>query len=99
MFLLTEGTEGRSLACVCADRLQHSHMTPIMNYMYLYLLRLSLQRDGIDCLPPQHAAPSRMATDELSRVTVKYKPRDLGFGSVFFQWLTSASFTRIRSTH
>lgn len=62
--------------------------------MRFYLLRLSLQWDGTDCLPPQHAAPSRMVTDELSRVSVNYKPRELDFGSVFFRRLTSAFFTQ-----
>lgn len=74
----------------------HSSWYPIMCDMLTcwYLLRLWLQRDGTDCSPPQHAAPSRMATDELSRISVKYKPHKLGFGSVFFQWLMSASFTQ-----
>lgn len=62
--------------------------------MYFNLLRLSLQRDGTNCLPPQHAAPGRMPTDELSRVSVRYNPRELSFGPAFFQWLTSASFTQ-----
>lgn len=55
-----------------------------------FLLRASPQRDGTDCLPPQHAAPSRMATDELSRVSVKLRSRKLSFGSVSFRWLMSA---------
>lgn len=59
-------------------------------------LRVSLQRDGSGCLPPQHAAPSRMATDELSHVSVKYKPRELTFGWVSSPWLMSA-FLRTES--
>lgn len=57
-------------------------------------LRVSLQRDGTGCLPPQPAAPSRMATDELSHVSVKYKPRELTFGWVSSPWLMSASFAQ-----
>lgn len=40
-----------------------------------------------------------MATDELSHVSVKYKPRELPFGWASSPWLMSASFPhRIRST-
>uniref|UniRef100_H2V0X7 Integrin, alpha 11a n=1 Tax=Takifugu rubripes TaxID=31033 RepID=H2V0X7_TAKRU len=49
------------------------------------------KRDGTGCLPPQHAAPSRMATDELSHVSVKYKPRQRTSGWVSSPWLMSAS--------
>ncbi|TNM90830.1 hypothetical protein fugu_003119 [Takifugu bimaculatus] len=52
------------------------------------------KRDGTGCLPPQHAAPSRMATDELSHVSVKYKPRQRTSGWVSSPWLMSASFAQ-----
>ncbi|XP_011608268.1 integrin alpha-11a isoform X2 [Takifugu rubripes] len=37
------------------------------------------KRDGTGCLPPQHAAPSRMATDELSHVSNQVDTLNLPF--------------------